>query len=164
VSAELDKLWTRAVERLEARSTETDSGCVVWTGATDHDGYGLMSFWDPTARRTKTYRAHRVALERKLGRRLGPREFACHACDNPSCVNPDHLWAGSPADNTHDASAKGRLPRGTQHQRARFTENDVREIRAMLEAGTSAARVAKWFGCSISGVEHIKYGRVWSWL
>ena len=77
-------------------------GCWVWNGATDGDGYGCFSYAG------KSYRAHRIALE--LDGRPPGEMFACHHCDNPSCVNPDHLFVGTNKDNMVDMVAKGRNP------------------------------------------------------
>lgn len=78
------------------------TGCWNWRGATDRDGYGIFSY----AR--KTARAARVALE--LDGRDPGGNFACHHCDNPSCVRPAHLFVGSNTDNMRDMVAKGRNP------------------------------------------------------
>lgn len=73
--------------------------CVLWPGSKDKDGYGFVKI------RGKQLRAHRVSLERKIGRPLG-RDWALHLCDNPSCVNADHLAVGSVAENNRQSRAK----------------------------------------------------------
>lgn len=84
--------------------------------------------------RGRHHRAHRVALAIKLGRDIRDRYLACHACDVPACVNPEHLFEGDGCDNLRDASVKGRLrrtsarirpaydrvPAGTRYAGARF--------------------------------------------
>ncbi|TCM21521.1 HNH endonuclease [Novosphingobium sp. PhB165] len=77
-------------------------GCWEWIGAIDRDGYGIFSYAG------KTYRAHRIAMQLD-GRDPGDM-MACHHCDNPVCVRPDHLFAGTNADNMQDMVAKGRNP------------------------------------------------------
>lgn len=77
-------------------------GCWEWRGAVDRDGYGIFSYAN------ETRRAARVALELD-GRAPGDR-FACHHCDNPRCVRPDHLFVGTNQDNMQDMVRKGRNP------------------------------------------------------
>lgn len=92
--------------------------CWVWTGTRDKDGYGKRSVND------RSRRAHQLAIEERLGRRLNPDELACHTCDNPPCVRNDdvgiyvldgvsyprfgHLWIGTNAANSRDRDVKGR--------------------------------------------------------
>lgn len=79
--------------------------CWNWkTGVHNKAGYGSFSY------NGRARYAHRVSLELKLGRPLKKGEVACHRCDNPSCVNPNHLFSGTTRDNARDAIKKGRLP------------------------------------------------------
>lgn len=71
--------------------------CWEWTGRTQYE-YGAY----------KHHRAHRFALEEKLGRSLRREEHALHRCDNPPCVNPSHLYVGDATQNTRDMMARGR--------------------------------------------------------
>ena len=83
------------------------SGCWEWTGPRNEHGYGLIS---QSGRRI---RAHRAAYEQTHGP-IPSGALICHTCDNPPCCNPEHLWAGSMADNMRDAAAKMRFPK--QHK------------------------------------------------
>lgn len=75
-----------------------ESGCWHWTGPVDRAGYG---------RGPHGKLAHRIFYQNFKGP-IPKGLFACHTCDNPICVNPAHLWLGTPKDNMHDASRKKR--------------------------------------------------------
>jgi hypothetical protein len=81
-------------------NTITIDNCVIWPGAKDKDGYGFVKIQGVQKR------AHRVALEKKLGRGIAAGLQALHTCHNPSCVNPEHLEEGSNKDNQHQRRAR----------------------------------------------------------
>lgn len=92
-------------ERLGAVGwTVTESGCWEWGGKRNDQGYGIFN-----ARRLgyEGVRAHRVVFQHLTGRQLSDDEL-CHRCDNPPCVNPEHMFVGTHEENMEDMSVKGR--------------------------------------------------------
>jgi hypothetical protein len=85
--------------------------CVEWQGARTDWGYGVKNIGN-----NKIRRVHRLEWERHNGP-IPAGMFVCHACDNPPCYNIDHLFLGTPSDNTADMHAKGRgdFQRGKTH-------------------------------------------------
>lgn len=128
------------------------TGCWNWTARRDPKGYGEIGGGPG---RNKL-RAYRVAYELYVGT-IPPGLFVCHACDNPSCVNPAHLWLGTNADNIRDAAKKGRMPRGGQ--RSMLTEAQVREIRDRHDI--PAREFAARFGVSYHAVRSARERRTW---
>lgn len=82
---------------------EPNSGCWLWEGPVNEFGYGVFEH-----NGKKTHRAHRLSLMLKTDH-IGTGLLACHSCDNPFCINPDHLFWGTHKDNMMDASRKGRV-------------------------------------------------------
>jgi hypothetical protein len=89
--------------------TSSPSGCWLWTGEKNNQGYGRFDLWE-NRRRYRRF-AHRFVLELE-GVELRRGDVVMHGCDNPPCCNPDHLSVGTQTDNMRDAMAKGRMNLG----------------------------------------------------
>ena len=155
-------LKSRFFARFEQSHTDD---CWIWKGSKNTQGYGQIYCANAKHRLLK---AHRISLELKIGRRLNSKEFSCHTCDNPSCVNPKHLFVGTCKENTRDASAKGRLHKwggkrkGSGNPKAKLNEYNVSEIKKMLSAGRGTKEISIIFGVSQTVICDIKSGRNWS--
>lgn len=130
-------------KRVELDSyTVTELGCWEWRGSRDQRGYGRYSH--PLGKRVK---AHRAMWERERGP-IPNGISVCHACDNPPCINPDHLFLGTQAQNMADAVRKDRWPRGLDHHNGKLTDEQARSILVRRTAGERGADLAKEFGVS----------------
>jgi len=135
--------------------------CWTWTAAKDPRGYGRFGY------EYKTYLAHRFAYELVLGP-VGAGLFVCHSCDNPSCVNPGHLFTGSHDDNMRDMSSKGRSypqthesMKGEDSGNAKLTDAQVLQIRSRTDNQTLCA---KEFGVHKSLISLIRRRKAWKHL
>lgn len=124
------------------------NGCWLWTGRINNDGYGAIRA--PGGRTSKVLRAHRVSYTLYKGD-IPLSACVLHKCDNPACVNPDHLWLGSHTENMQDKVAKGR-------QSKKLNAEKVREIR---DAGGRNEDIAKVYGVSRALVRQVKHRVIW---
>jgi len=85
----------------------SENGCLEWTGASNKQGYGQISFIRNG--KTENWYAHRLSYVLFIGELNSKMELVCHTCDNPKCVSPLHLFKGSHKDNHSDAQNKGRI-------------------------------------------------------
>lgn len=119
--------------------------CWEWTGTKISRGYGNFRI------NGKTEYAHRVSYILTHGE-VPDGKFVCHRCDNPGCVNPDHLFAGTPQENAVDCVNKGRARRtpmrGESSSRCQFTDSDVRRAIEMRRRGVPSRKIAEAIGCS----------------
>lgn len=145
------------VERIMKRVKEYRK-CWIYTGTKDRDGYGMIGIG------RKQFRTHRVMFERFV-RKLTYGEIVCHHCDNPSCVNPDHLYAGSFKDNALDREKRNRSnrPSGQKHPNSKVSDNQRMEIYKLRESGKKLNEIAQIYGISFQQVSVIhsrvkKYG------
>lgn len=127
---------TRAplAERFWSQVEKSDD-CWLWTGALDHRGYGRLQ---RGARGEGTVKAHRLSYELRHGP-FDATLFVCHRCDNPSCVNPAHLFLGTHKDNMADAKSKQRMP-GAE------LVAEPAEVLAYYDAGHTQYETAQHFG------------------
>lgn len=124
---------------------EPNSGCILWVGQVDQKGYGILKS------RGRQLRANRVVLGLKLGAEIPEGICACHHCDTPGCINPDHIFPGTNADNVRDSVLKGR-------RHSKLSEDQVRAIKA---DDRTHSEIAKEKGISRSEVGNIKQGSRW---
>jgi hypothetical protein len=141
-----------------ADSVLVGDGCWEWQARKDKDGYGLIG---SGGRQSAPRRAHRVAYEMLRGP-VSSEFYVCHHCDNPGCVNPGHLFVGTPSDNARDMTSKGRhVDNGGQnHGMAKLTWGDVREIRSLRGVMTQQ-EVGRLYGIAGGYVSKIMSGARW---
>jgi hypothetical protein len=137
-------------------------GCWEWTG-TIHPkyGYGYITVGSKKDGTKRPYHAHRFSWEYHIGP-IPKGLIVCHKCDNKTCVNPDHLFLGTPADNSRDMVAKGRQARGESHGRRKIGQQEADDIRNLLGSGVFQEEIAKRFSVSQSLVSLIKLGKIWT--
>ena len=153
------ELMMKLARQIAARvGPSTAAGCHVWSGSLDAEGYGRVSV------RGRWRWAHRLVWELANGS-IPDGLFVCHRCDNPPCCNPAHLFLGTNADNMADMVAKGRglagRRSGEDNPNHKLTSVDVKQIRALLEHGSTQVKVARLFSVSRRTVREIRDGLTW---
>ena len=138
----------------------TETGCWEWEGAKYRKGYGhFRRVFDGV---WKMYKAHRFSYEyfNNGGNLLDKDICVCHKCDNPGCVNPEHLFVGSTQDNIKDKIAKGRHSYGIRQGYRIISEKDVLKIREEYSTGLySMKEIAKMNNTSAPQVSRIINGK-----
>jgi hypothetical protein len=138
---------------------EKTDGCWLWSGFLNNKGYGSISLGGQGG---KIVFAHRFSYELHKGA-IPDGLIVMHSCDNPRCVNPDHLSVGTHKDNTRDMLEKGRARggsmRGEANPRALLNEDQVRYIR---ESKASHAALARELGVSAVLIGKIRRHELWS--
>jgi hypothetical protein len=160
------KFWSKT-----KTSTEHEWGgtpCIDWTASRNPQGYGRF-YLDG-----RKHQAHRVAYQLTHGDIPEGDGYhgtcVLHRCDRPCCVNPDHLFLGTPQDNMDDKVAKGRHTRGSSHNKTTLVEQDVILIKQFLQRhppvmgrhGGPCTFLSRWFGVTKQIVSKIGRGSSWS--
>ena len=138
------------------------TGCWEWVG-TKRNGYGRTTTGSRTDGTRKSISAHRLSYLLFKGD-IPPGHEICHKCDNPCCINPDHLFTGTRQDNVNDREQKGRsvVLRGENNGRAKMTANDVYAARAeRASKGTSYHALAGKYGVSKKTIMDAVKGKHW---
>jgi hypothetical protein len=147
----VDRFW---------KKVQKTNGCWIWTGGKQDRGYGVIGSGGKGGRQLL---AHRYSYQLHHGE-IPDGLVVMHSCDNPSCVNPAHLSAGTWKDNTVDALKKGRLKtifgNGENNARAKLKEDDVRYIKSHPEI--RSVDLAKMFNVSPQTICCVRKGRHWS--
>ena len=148
-----DRFWSKV---------DRSGDCWEWTAGKVSSGYGV--FW--VSRERKSVRATRHMAAACMGVPELPSDIlVCHHCDNPGCVNPEHLFLGSYEDNAKDRESKSRGNHfcGGGHHFAKLTEDDVAEIRA-CSGFFSNVQLAKEYGVSDAQISRILSYKTWRHL
>jgi len=147
------------------------SNCWQWTAAQSTCGYGKFALC------RDAWTASRVAWMLFFDKSADGFSV-CHMCDNPLCVNPDHLFLGTRKDNAQDRERKGRgnrpsgenhtsklhpekVKKGSNHPKAKLTENDILEIVNQRLSGRSITNISNQFNISRPSISQILWG--WTW-
>ena len=159
-------------ETFWSKVEKSESGCWLWAGTMASNGYGRFQL------DRKSRWAHRVAYQFAVSP-IPEGLCVLHRCDNPPCVNPEHLFLGTQQDNLADMVAKGRnqkgdrhssrlhperLCRGERHGQAKLTEASVLTIRAAYRAGGRVGQLARQFGVARQTITDILRNRRWTHL
>jgi hypothetical protein len=133
--------------------------CWEWTGAQTSKGYGVIQ---EAGKGSRNLLAHRVSYEVHIGQ-LAAGALVLHSCDNPSCVNPGHLRAGTQSENILEAIEKKRkfVPRaaGDDNPKSKLTSEQAAFIKAHPEL--KHTELAKLFGVSPNCIRGVRTGRTW---
>ena len=165
-------MTTEWADKLGTRFVAEPTGCWLWDGGIDGNGYGAIRIG--THRRVS---AHRLSYVLERGQ-IPDKLEVCHSCDVPRCIRPEHLFIGTRRDNCMDAARKGRLgiargehsgarlhperiARGERHGGAILTETEVISMRAMREGGATYRVIGSRFGVTTSAAYDVCSGRRW---
>ena len=148
-------LTPRAKERFW-RKVETGDGCWPWLGFCNWYGYGKFQLAG------RSCGAHRIAYAIETGTDPGEMHVL-HHCDNPPCVNPEHLFIGTNADNVRDKTKKGRAKGavGIANTNAKLTDETVRDIRRRARQGEGSFTLARSFGVTPMTIWMVVTRKTW---
>ena len=149
---------TTLLDRFFNKVLKTNT-CWEWTGCRQKNGYGKIGAGGD---RGKTLLAHRVSWILHCGK-INEGLECCHKCDNPSCVNPNHLFLGTRIDNEEDKKNKKRHLYGEKHSMSKINTRDVVSIKTKYKINnTTQYQLAKEYGITQSQVSRIINGKRWA--
>jgi hypothetical protein len=134
-------------------SVDPQTGCWNWIRF-KYKGYGEFNH------KRKKYRAHRFSYE-LFKEKIPDGMIACHSCDNPACVNPDHIFLGTHSDNNRDMVNKNRNAKGSQNGNSKLAEDKVIEIKRRLNKGDTIKNISADFGVKPTAICNINSNKTW---
>jgi hypothetical protein len=141
---------------------EPNTGCWLWTGGVDKDGYGKFQLFILPERKQVHMRAHRFSYALEHG--VLPSQMLLHSCDTPACCNPYHTREGTQAENIAEKVARGRHARGSRVGTSSITDEAAARVVELLRSGKRPVAVIRETGVSRSIVHGIASGRSWKHL
>lgn len=138
------------------KEDELKSDCIEFNGVKNKDGYGVISISN------NVFSAHRLSF--KLYNPtivLTKNKLICHHCDNPSCINPKHLFLGTYSTNNKDRTLKGRSAKGETHGRAKLSNFQIIQIREFIKLGVPNREIARSFNINQKVIILISKGKIW---
>ena len=144
--------WTKTLEERfwEKVGKRGPLECWPWLAATDSNGYGVFR-----GRHSRFAKAQRQAYELCVGP-IPEGMHVLHKCDNTHCVNPGHLFLGTPTDNMQDCKKKGRMGR-----KNKLCFDDANNIRKAITSGQSRYAIAAQYTISLSTIRDVWLKKVW---
>lgn len=142
---DLNRFWSKV------NKTRNPFGCWEWTKTSHPFGYGRFGY------DKKIYLSHRLSYQIHYGS-ITSKDCVLHKCDNPSCVNPQHLFLGSRADNAIDRTQKNRTLKGSAVTISIFTEQQILDIRASIK---SVKQLAIDYNANIQTIYNIRNRKTW---
>jgi hypothetical protein len=130
------------------------TGCWLWQRGKSKAGYAQFGMLG------RVIYVHRFV--KSLDGLLPKGVEICHRCNNPGCVNPDHLYVGDRLSNSEDMVRSGRSPRGSRHGQSKLTEADVKQIRLSRAEGQTQRIIAAQFGVGQDVISRIVNRRTWT--
>jgi len=146
--------------RFLAMTDIPEYGCWVWRGTTYRGGYG--HFRRKINDKWVMFKAHRFSYEFFVGP-LEEGKVVCHKCDNPSCVNPSHLFLGSPKENHQDMVRKGRMITGRNPAHNLLSYQQAQKIRAFAKSNPQLSQVEMSVTLNVSTAQlsRILNNKIW---
>ncbi len=152
--------YDESLKKRILRNYEEVNGCWNWKKYKNSLGYGIINV------KGKIHLAHRISWQIFKGE-IPESLLICHTCDNPSCINPNHLWMGTNKENQEDMFKKNRSRhvRGDDHSSSKLDSEKVKKIRSLSKPRYyTAKRLAEEFKVSEVTIHNIIYGRTWRHL
>lgn len=155
----MSKKNTRTKE-LILNNINIENNCWIWKKHLNHCGYGTITH------NNKKYLSHRLSyliFKGKIPKDL----YVLHTCDNPPCVNPDHLWTGSQFDNMLDMkqknrSSKGLIRAGQNNPKSKLKNKDINVIKDLYKNGTKVKEISKMFNVYWTTIYKILNNETWN--